>query len=299
MSPVQTPTGKASVQPDESLERLLRAALEEDIGSGDLTTEGLVPEEARARARLHAKEAGVVAGLEVFARVFLLLDPRLRVRARARDGERVEPGAVLMELEGRARALLGGERTALNLVQRLSGIATLTARFVQAAGGRARILDTRKTTPGLRALEKHAVRCGGGENHRSGLWDQVLIKNNHVDLTGRSPEELVRALRARHGEAPCITAEARDRREALSAIAGGADVVLLDNLSPRELAELCPGLRAAAAGRGRPLELEASGGITLDNVADFAASGVDRLSIGALTHSISALDLSLAIERLQ
>jgi nicotinate-nucleotide pyrophosphorylase (carboxylating) len=214
------------------------------------------------------------------------------------DGARVAPATVVAELTGPARALLVGERTALNLVQRLSGIATLTARFVEACaatGSRTRVLDTRKTTPGWRALEKHAVRCGGGENHRFGLFDEAMIKNNHVDLGRREVNALVGALRTRHPDLR-ITAEARDEREALGAIAGGADVVLLDNFAPEVLSALCPKLRAAARGRARPLELEASGGVTLANVARFAASGVDRISIGALTHSAPALDLSLRLE---
>jgi len=159
-----------------------------------------------------------------------------------------------------------------------------------------RVLDTRKTTPGLRVLEKYAVACGGGENHRFGLYDEAMVKNNHLDLTRSDLRTLLGVLRARHGTRLFITAEARDEREALGAIAGGADVVLLDNFAPEVLAALCPKLRAAARGRARPLELEASGGVTLANVARFAASGVDRISIGALTHSAPALDLSLRLE---
>jgi len=278
------------------VERLLRAALEEDLGSGDATSEPILSAEARARAQLVAKSRGVAAGLGVFVRVFELLDRDVRSQLFVADGGRVCEGDVLAELTGRARALLAGERTALNFVQRLSGIATLTARFVAASGGLVRILDTRKTTPGLRRLEKHAVRCGGGTNHRFGLFDEAMLKGNHVDLAGRDLSELVSVLRARHGAEFRITAEARDEREALAAIRGGADVVLLDNFAPAALAELCPRLRAAAAGRARPLELEASGGVTLANVAEFAAARVDRLSIGALTHSAPALDFSLRLE---
>jgi len=277
------------------IERLLAAALEEDLGPGDVTTEAIVPEGARARARLIAKASGVLAGRELFVRVFERLDPSLRVQRRIEDGASLTDGAVVLELEGRARALLVGERTALNLVQHLSGIATLTARFVRAAQP-VRVLDTRKTTPGLRALEKYAVACGGGENHRFGLFDQAMLKNNHLDLARADLGTLLARLRARHGPELVVTAEARDAREALAAIAGDADVVLLDNFAPAALHELCPRLRAAAVGRARPLQLEASGGITLENAAEYARCGVDRLSIGALTHSAPALDLALRME---
>jgi nicotinate-nucleotide pyrophosphorylase (carboxylating) len=255
-----------------------------------------VPAEAAARGRLVAKAEGRLAGVEVFARVFELCDPGARVELLARDGDRIEPGQELARVEGPARALLLAERTALNLVQRMSGTATLTARYVDRAAGRARILDTRKTTPGLRALEKYAVRCGGGENHRFGLYDEVMVKDNHADLAGRPLAELVREIRARVGPNVRITSEARDEAEALAGVEGDADVVMLDNMSPARMADLCPRLREAAAGRPRPLEIEASGGITEETVASVAASGVDRISVGALTHSAPALDLSLYLE---
>jgi nicotinate-nucleotide pyrophosphorylase (carboxylating) len=280
---------------DEELERFLDGALAEDIGAGDVTTEVLVPATARARARLVAKQEGVLAGLRVFVRVFERLTKELVVRPALADGARLAPGLVVLEFEGPARALLTGERTALNLVQRLSGIATLTARFVAAARP-ARVLDTRKTTPGLRRLEKYAVTCGGGENHRLGLHDEVMVKNNHLDCAGLELQASLRRLREVHGPRMRITAEARDEGEALAAIAGDADVLLLDNFTPAALAELCPRLRAAARGRPRRLELEASGGLTLANVGDFARAGVERVSIGALTHSAPALDLSLRLE---
>jgi nicotinate-nucleotide pyrophosphorylase (carboxylating) len=279
------------------VERLLETALAEDVGAGDVTTETVVPAAARARAQLIAKSGGVLAGRDVFVRVFERLDPGVSVRPRVADGATVARGDVVCVLEGAARALLVGERTALNLVQRLSGIATLTARFVAAARP-VRVLDTRKTTPGLRRLEKYAVTCGGGENHRFGLFDQAMLKNNHVDLARADLGALLASLRARRGNALVVTAEARDEREALAAVAGDADVVLLDNFTPAALRALCPRLRAAARGRARALELEASGGITLDNAAEFAESGVDRMSIGALTHSAPALDFSLRLEPL-
>ena len=280
---------------DAELDRFLDAALAEDVGTGDVTTEAVVPREARARARLVAKEAGVLAGARVFLRVFERLGATLELGSGLADGASLAPGTVVLELSAPARALLVGERTALNLVQRLSGIATLTARFVAAAHP-ARVLDTRKTTPGLRRLEKYAVTCGGGENHRMGLYDEAMVKNNHLDFARADLLTLLARLRALHGPRLRITAEARDEREALAGIAGDADVILLDNFTPSALAELVPRLNAAARGRARPLELEASGGITLANVGQFARSGVQRVSIGALTHSAPALDLSLRLE---
>jgi nicotinate-nucleotide pyrophosphorylase (carboxylating) len=292
VTPVESPQ-----RTEADLERLISAALTEDLGPGDVTTEALILPTARARARLVAKADGVLAGREAFLGVFQHLDPELTIVSCAADGDAVVRGDVVAELEGRARALLSGERTALNLVQHLSGIATLTARFVAAARP-ARVLDTRKTVPGLRTLEKHAVTCGGGHNHRFGLFDQAMVKNNHLDLAGRPLAALLASLRARHGSGLCITVEARDEREALDGVAADADVVLLDNFSPAQLRSLCPVLRRAASGRSRTLVLEASGGITLENAGEFGSSGVDRLSVGALTHSAPALDLSLRLEPL-
>ncbi|HEX6882050.1 MAG TPA: carboxylating nicotinate-nucleotide diphosphorylase [Planctomycetota bacterium] len=297
MSATVTRRDETRPLPGEELDRLLDLALAEDLGSGDVTSEALLPAAARARARLVAKAPGVLAGLEAFTRVFTRLEPALRVEPRRADGDVLAPGDVLCLMEGSARALLAGERTALNLVQHLSGIATLTARFVEAARP-ARVLDTRKTSPGQRRLEKHAVRCGGGENHRFGLFDAAMLKNNHADLARAPLRELLARLRQRHGPALHVTAEARDEREALEAVAGDADVVLLDNFTPAGLAALVPRLRGAARGRARPLELEASGGITLENAAEFARTGVERLSVGALTHSAPALDLALRLEPL-
>lgn len=285
----------------ERIDAFVRPALEEDRGGGDLTSIHAVPEKARARATLAAKSAGVLAGITVFTRTFELVDPHARVEILVADGSRFSRGALLARVEGSARALLTAERTALNFVQRLSGIATLTARFVEAAalaGGVARILDTRKTTPNLRLLEKYAVRCGGGENHRFGLHDEVMVKENHIELAGRPLPEVLRDLRRAVGPSVRITSEARDEAEALAGVEGGADVVLLDNMSPAEMARLCPLLRARAARLGRSVELEASGGIDLSTVADVSRSGIDRISIGALTHSAPALDLSLDLEPL-
>ncbi len=277
------------------LDRILDRALAEDIGAGDVTTECVVPPGRRASGTLYARAAGTLAGSTVFARVFERLTSQCAAEFSARDGEPVRPGQALVRVVGPARALLTGERTALNLVQRLSGTATLTAAFVARAGPRVAILDTRKTTPGLRALEKYAVRCGGGVNHRFGLFDEAMLKDNHLDLAGRPLEELVRALRTRHPGLR-VTAEARDESEARAAARAGADVILLDNLAPEELARLCPILRGEAQRAGKTVLLEASGGIDLENVAAYAASGVDRISVGALTHSAPALDMSFGLE---
>jgi nicotinate-nucleotide pyrophosphorylase (carboxylating) len=283
------------------IDRAVRAALDEDRGAGDLTSNTAVPEKARARASLVAKAEGTLAGLPVFARAFELCDRRAKVELLLADGARCRKGDVVARVEGPARALLLAERTALNFVQRLSGTATLTARYVRLAreaGAAPRILDTRKTTPGLRALEKYAVRCGGGENHRFGLYDEVMVKENHIELAGRSIEAVLADLRRAVGPGVRITCEARDEKEASAAVDGGADVVLLDNMSPAELARLVPVLRARARSLGRAVELEASGGVDERTIGEVARSGVDRVSIGALTHSAPALDLSLELEPL-
>jgi nicotinate-nucleotide pyrophosphorylase (carboxylating) len=293
-------TGAPARLEKDEIDRFVRPALAEDRGGGDLTSITAVPEAVRARARLVCKGEGVIAGLRVFARAFELTDPKAKIDLAAEDGARCSKGQELACVEGSARALLGAERTALNFIQRMSGIATLTARYVALASAAAkpapRILDTRKTTPNLRLLEKYAVRCGGGENHRFGLYDEVMLKENHIELAGRSIPSVLRDLRRAVGASVRITSEARDEKEARAGIEGGADVILLDNMSATELARLCPILRAEAAKVGRSVELEASGGIDERTIAAIAKSGVDRLSIGALTHSAPALDLSLELE---
>lgn len=284
--------------PAEVIDAAVKVALEEDVGSGDVTSRHAVPAGARARARLVSRATGVLAGLPAFARAFERCDPSARVVLERADGESVRPGELVGVVEGDARALLAAERTALNLLQHLSGVATRTARFVAlvAAHPGVRILDTRKTTPGLRALEKYAVRCGGGENHRAGLWDEAMLKENHLALAGRDVESVVADLRRSLAPGVRVTCEARDAAEARAAVRAGADVVLLDNMTPSALAALCPELRALARELGRTVELEASGGMTEDVVAEVAAAGVDRISIGAITHSAPALDLSLYLD---
>jgi nicotinate-nucleotide pyrophosphorylase (carboxylating) len=260
----------------------VRAWLAEDFGGGDLTSDSVVPEGATAEAAILLKERGVVCGLELVHAVFAELDRNVRFEAIAADGDQTE--GEVARFEGDGRALLGGERLALNVLGRLSGIATATRRYVDAvAGTGATILDTRKTTPGLRALEKYAVRCGGGTNHRLGLDDGILIKDNHLRLAGSIGVAVERTKATGvEVEVECDTLE--QVREALDA---GADVILLDNMNPAQLAE------AVALADGRALE--ASGGITLDNVRAVAESGVDFISIGALTHSARALDVSMEV----
>lgn len=289
-------TLRAALLPSEQLESCVRAALDEDRRGGDITSEHAIGADVRARALLVAKAPGVLAGLPVFEATFRACDATCEVNLLCADGDTLEAGRHIAEVEGNARAILLAERTALNFVQRMCGVATATAELVRLAAGRVRILDTRKTTPGLRAFEKYAVRCGGGENHRFGLFDQVMIKENHIDLAGMDCESVTAQVRRGVGPDVLMTVEARDADEAHAAVRGGADVVLLDNMTPAQLKELVPGLRALAQERGREVQFEASGGIDASSLADYAAAGIDRISVGALTHSAPSLDLSLYVE---
>ncbi|MEV7396953.1 carboxylating nicotinate-nucleotide diphosphorylase [Aeromicrobium sp. NPDC092404] len=271
------------------VQRVVDLALDEDAPFGDLTSQTLVPESAIARADLVAREPGVLAGAGVFEIAMTTLDPTVKVTSALSDGERFDAGAVLAHVEGPARAVLQAERVALNLVQRMTGIATLTATYVAAvAGTQARVVDTRKTTPGLRALERHAVRCGGGHNHRYSLSDAVMAKDNHLAVI----PDITAALRQAKADLPHTThIEVEvDRLEQLDAVlaSGAAGTIMLDNFS---LDDLRAGV-AKIAGRA---VVEASGGITLDTIADVARTGVDVISVGALTHSVRALDLGLDI----
>ena len=264
-------------------------ALEEDVGNGDLTTAATVPADARARARITQKAQGVIFGLEAAEETFRKLDPEIRLERLCEEGAWRGGGPVL-DIEGAAQAILTGERTALNFLQRLSGVATLTARCVRAVEGTgARILDTRKTTPGLRALEKAAVAAGGGTNHRTGLYDAILIKENHAAIAG-GVGEAVRKARAHAAEVP-LEVECRTLEEVDEALAAGAPQILLDNMATDQLREAVE----RVAGRA---SLEASGGVTLETLRGIAATGVDFISVGALTHSAPALDLSLILEPL-
>jgi nicotinate-nucleotide pyrophosphorylase (carboxylating) len=268
---------------------LIERALAEDVGGGDLTAAAVLRPGDRGRARIEQRAPGVLSGLAVAEQVFRTLDPQIAFRVLAAEGEWREPGPVA-ELEGAAVAIVTGERTALNLLGRLSGVATLTARYAAAVEGtEARILDTRKTTPGMRELEKAAVRAGGGHNHRAGLYDAILVKENHATLAGGVGEATRRAL-AGAPEGVMVEVECSDLAELEHALAAGAGRVLLDNMGPDEL-------RRAVELVGGRAELEASGGITLENVRAVAETGVDFISVGALTHSAPALDLSLLVER--
>jgi nicotinate-nucleotide pyrophosphorylase (carboxylating) len=277
--------------PQEVVARAVDAALAEDVGLGDLTGMLTVPAERQAKAAAVAKSDLVAAGLEVFRAAFLRLDPATRVTLLAADGEAAAAGTVLAAVEGRARSLLAAERVALNFLQRMSGIATLTRRFVDAvpADARTKILDTRKTTPGLRALERHAVRCGGGTNHRSDLAGGILIKDNHIAACDGFVGEAVR--RALRGAGPTqrVEVEVTTLEQLDEALAAGAHAVLLDNMTPERIAE------AVGRAAGRVL-IEASGGVRLADVPALAQAGVDFISAGALTHSAPAADISLEFE---
>lgn len=280
---------------------LLEAALREDVGTGDLTTERVVPSALTGRARVLAREAGVLAGGDVAAWVFRRLDPGLDVRTSVAEGERFEAGDHVLEIAGRVAPILTGERLALNLLGRLCGIATLTRAYVDGVvGTKARIMDTRKTTPGWRELERAAVRAGGGVNHREGLHDALLLKENHTRAAGGIAPAWRKAVRpASKGrratgrrEPAFVQIEARNLSELEEALRAGARMILLDNFAPSALAEAVRQAREAAP----DVVLEASGGITLANVRAMAEAGVDRISVGALTHSARALDLSLLLE---
>ena len=280
---------------------LIERALAEDVGEGDLTTRAVVPEGAQARARIDQKEPGVIAGMPVVRQVFAHVDPELEFIAHCPEGHWREAGAVA-QITGSAASILAAERVALNFLGRLSGVATLTARYVRAVDGTGvKILDTRKTTPGLRELEKAAVRIGGGVNHRAGLYDAILVKENHAALAGGVGEATRRALEAAAGipdpgrrgtgaivlvEVECATLD-----EVEDAVAAGVPRILLDNMSTDEL-------RRAVEIAGGRAQLEASGGITLDTIRAVAETGVDYISVGALTHSAPALDLSLLLDPL-
>ncbi|NBW09112.1 MAG: carboxylating nicotinate-nucleotide diphosphorylase [Caulobacteraceae bacterium] len=278
--------------PDIMIDAIVRATLAEDLGrAGDVTAQACIPDGARMRAVVGARKAGVLAGIDCVRLAVLAMDPGASVEIRVRDGEAFEAGAVLAEIEGDARALLSAERTALNLLGRLCGVATLTRDYVRAVEGTgARIADTRKTTPGLRALEKHAVVCGGGINHRFGLDDAILIKDNHVAVCG-GVEPAVRRAREMAGHLMKIELEVDgliQLDEALSLVDQGVgpDVVMLDNFSLDDL-------RTAVARTGGRVTLEASGGVNLSTVRAIAETGVNVISVGALTHSAAALDVGL------
>ena len=266
---------------------LVRRALAEDVGTGDVTTRATVPPSVAGTGTFIARRTLVVAGLDVARSVFAEVDPAVVLSAHVEDGDVCAADDVIATVEGPAAALLVAERTALNFLQRLSGIATISRQFVNAAGGRIEILDTRKTTPTLRALEKYAVRCGGATNHRQGLFDAVLIKDNHIRIAGGISAAVSRARAAAPGLT--IEVEAQSLDEVDAALAAGADIIMLDNLSDDEMRDAV----GRIAGRAR---VEISGGVTLARIPEIAAFGADTVSVGALTHSAPAADISLEIE---
>ncbi|MBX3232746.1 MAG: carboxylating nicotinate-nucleotide diphosphorylase [Labilithrix sp.] len=275
----------ATELPLSLIDAIVVRALEEDLGAGDVTTEACVPEGAQATGHGVARKVMVVAGLPVAERVFLTVDPTLKFTAKVAEGAKVEGGAVLYSVVGRARSLLTAERVSLNLIQRMCGIATATRRYVDAlpAGSKTRITDTRKTTPGLRLLERYAVRRGGGHNHRNDLGSAVLIKDNHIVAAG-GVRQAIEAARARAPHTSKIECEVDSLEQLEEALSAGADIVLLDNMDTETTEE------AVRRTRGRAL-LEASGGITEGRIAELARAGVDAISVGALTHSTPAADI--------
>lgn len=271
---------------DFDLRRIIETALYEDIGSGDITTQATVAPDLVSQAELVAKEDFILAGIDVAAEVFRFLDPAVAFERLIEDGRQVQKGEVLAWIKGPASALLQGERVALNLLQRMSGIATLTSRFVQeVAGAKAVVVDTRKTMPGLRVLDKYAVRAGGGTNHRTSLYDGVLIKENHIAAAGGITVAIERA-RARAPHTMKVEVETTSIQEVGEALQAGADIVLLDNMTLDQLRE------AVALIDGRA-KAEASGGVNLETVGEIAETGVDLISVGALTHSAKAVDISM------
>jgi nicotinate-nucleotide pyrophosphorylase (carboxylating) len=276
-----------SLQLPDGYREIVRRALAEDIGAGDVTTNATVPADQRAHGMFMAKAGCVLAGLDVALDAFREIEPAVKTTTRKRDGDRAEPGETIAEVSGLARTLLVGERTALNFLQRLSGIATLTRRYVDAAGGRVTVLDTRKTTPTLRGLEKYAVAAGGATNHRAGLFDAVLIKDNHVRLAGGVAAAV--ALARRHRPDLPIEVEAQTLDEVDQAVEARADIVLVDNMPVAAIRE------AVRRVHGRA-KVEISGGVTLERMPELSTTGADYVSVGALTHSAPAVDISFEIE---
>jgi len=275
------------------VKQLIAQAIAEDLGQGDVTTEALIPKTQQGRASLVVKAKGIIAGVEVAKQVFLKVDPELKIAILIEDGTEVKPGDIVAKIEGRVASILKAERVALNFLQRLSGIASETGHYVQAVKGLpVQITDTRKTTPGLRTLEKYAVRVGGGKNHRTHLGDGILIKDNHLAALrrqGLSIKEIVIKARQKAPPELKIEVEVKTTQEAIEAVEAGADIIMLDNMGLEDMRQ------AVQPIKGRTL-IEASGGITLDRVRAVAETGVDLISIGALTHSAKALDISLELD---
>jgi len=270
------------------LNKIIKQALDEDIGDGDVTTECIIPENAIIKGKFFAKESGVIAGLDLVEKIFLQLDSNVRLEQIVTDGEKVEKGTELGAVQGPGKAILCGERVALNFLQRMSGIATVTSHFVDAVQGtKAVILDTRKTVPGLRLLDKWAVKIGGGQNHRIGLYDMVLIKDNHITAAG-GITQAVNEVRAKDSRNRKIEVEVKNLQELSETLELDVDQIMLDNMTLEKMKESV----VLTAGR---IPLEASGNVNLDNVASIAKTGVDFISVGMLTHSVKALDISLLL----
>ncbi|WP_217939584.1 carboxylating nicotinate-nucleotide diphosphorylase [Duncaniella muris] len=273
---------------DELIDDLLNLAFAEDVGDGDHTTLSTIPAEEQGRQHLIVKEEGILAGVEIARKVFEKFDPQLKMTVFIEDGSHVKPGDIAFEVEGSVRSLLQTERVMLNIMQRMSGIATQTAKYQQKLEGlKTKVLDTRKTTPGMRMLEKEAVRIGGGCNHRIGLFDMILIKDNHVDFAGGIPQAVSAARKylAEKGKDLKIEIEVRNEDEIRQALEAGVDRIMLDNFTPERTRE------AVKLINGRT-EIESSGGITLDTLRSYGECGVDFISVGALTHSVKGLDMS-------
>jgi len=284
---------KKAPSTEEQIDSIVDLALAEDLGYGDITTEALIPPHLEGRASILAKERGILAGIEVARKVFLRVDPSLRMEILLQDGAKVKPGDTIAIISGRASSILKAERTALNFLQRLSGIASQTARYLaRVRGSGASITDTRKTTPGLRVLEKLAVRLGGGRNHRQHLGDGILIKDNHLlalRALGMNLKDIVAKAKQNAPQGMSVEVEVDTAQEAAEAAEAGADIIMLDNMSPEEMRRVVSSLPAQ-------VKTEASGGITLANLRQAAASGVNFISVGALTHSAKALDISLEFD---
>lgn len=291
---------------EELIDDLLTLAFAEDVGDGDATTLSTIPADEMGRQRLIVKEEGILAGVDIARMVFEKFDPSLKMTVFINDGAHVKPGDIAFEVEGPVRSLLQTERTMLNIMQRMSGIATTTAKYQERlAGLHTKVLDTRKTTPGMRMLEKEAVKIGGGSNHRIGLFDMILIKDNHVDFAGGIPQAVSAAKKwcADNGKDLQIELEVRNTEEIDQALEAGVDRIMLDNFSPSRTREAVARIRAYVADpeslaadshkhSGKDVEVESSGGITLDTLREYGECGVDFISVGALTHSVKGLDMS-------
>lgn len=277
--------------PDQLIDELITLSFKEDIGDGDATTLSTIPADAMGRQHLLVKEEGILAGVDIARKVFNRFDPSLKMEVFIGDGAHVKPGDIAFVVSGPVRSLLQTERLMLNIMQRMSGIATMTARYQKELEGTgAKVLDTRKTTPGMRILEKQAVKIGGGENHRIGLFDMILIKDNHVDFAGGVTEAIAAAKKwcADNNKPLRIECEVRNDLEMQQALGAGVDRIMLDNYTPERTAEAVRAIRAV----NPSVEIESSGGITLANLREYGLAGVDFISVGALTHSVKGLDMS-------